>query len=253
MPFSLPAASTEYGFRVTPGGAHVGKTMMLTEVRLLFAASAPDADYAELRRLVLEDNVLLKATVSNRKEVIKRLTELYGLRRELVTYRSLRNLWQAAAEDQPLLALLCALARDTILRATADPVLSEPVGGVVEPAAFAVSVEACFPERYSLKTKLSISRNAAASWTQAGHLTGAAPKVRAKVTAGPASAAYALLLGHLCGARGGGLFETEWVRVLDATPSGLDGLAFAASRRGWVDYRRVGNVVEVGFSHLMGK
>ena len=227
--------------------------MMLPDVRLLFAASPSDADYTELRRLVLEDNVLLKATVSNRNEVFTRLSDLYGLRQELLVYRALRILWQAGEKEQPLLAVLCALARDTILQATAEPVLEQSVGAIVAPVTLAASIESDFPDRYTPKTKLSASQNSAASWAQAGHLVGKVTKVRTRVTAGPASTAYALLLGHLCGARGAVLFETEWVRVLDTALGGLDSLAFAASQRGWVDYRRIGNVVEIGFTHLMGK
>ena len=253
MPFFVPVSATEYGLRTKPGGAHVSKTMMLPEVCLLFAASLPDADYTELRNLVIQDNVLLKATISNRKEVFGRLMDLYGLRQELLIYRALRTLWQAGEQEQPLLAVLCALARDTILQATAEQVLGQPEGAVVSPLTLAASIEATFPDRYTPKTILSMSQNTAASWAQSGHLVGKLPKVRTRVTAGPASTAYALLLGHLCGVRGAALFETEWVRVLDTAPGGLDSLAFAASQRGWVDYRRIGNVVEIGFRHFIGE
>ncbi len=247
----IPESAIEDGFRIKPGGAHSSKTMMLPEARRLFAASAPEADYAEIRRLVLEENVLLKDTVSNREEVLQRLGELYGLRREIRLYRALRALWSTRERDQPLLALLCALARDTILRATAPVIMEQPEGVVVAPALLAAAIDAAFPERYSSKTRLSMSQNAAATWAQSGHLVGKVPKVRARVTAGPAAAAYALLLGYLCGARGALLFETCWMRALDAAPSGLDSLAFAASQRGWIDYRRIGNVVEISFSQLM--
>jgi hypothetical protein len=251
MLFSIPESAIEYGFRTKPGGAHVGKTMMLSDLRLLFAASPAHAGYIDLSRLVHEENVLLKATVSNRHEVFKRLSELYCLRQEFLIYRALRTLWLVGEQDRPLLAILCALARDTILRATAQPVLEQPMGTIVSPSLLASSIEAAFPDRYTPKTKLSISQNTAASWAQSGHLAGKTPKVRARATAGPAAAAYALLLGHLCGARGVFLFETEWARVLDTAPGELDSLAFAASQRGWIDYRRIGNVVEVGFANLV--
>ena len=68
-----------------------------------------------------------------------------------------------------------------------------------------------------------------------------------------AATAYALLLGHLCGVRGSFLFETGWADVLDAAPGQLDCLAVAASQRGWIDYRRLGSVVEIGFSRLLGE
>lgn len=251
MPFSIPPSAAPYGIRIKPGGAHGSRTMMLPDARRLFAASAPDADADELRRLVLEENVLLKGTLSNRKDTLSRLGELYGLRPEIVLYRALRLLWGTGEGEQPFLALLCALARDTILRSTAAVVLAQPEGVIVTSRLLAEAIETAFPDRYSPKTRLSMSQNAAASWAQAGHLAGKHPKTRVRVTAGPAATAYALLLGHLCGVRGAFLLETGWARVLDAAPGQLDLLAVAASQRGWIDYRRVGAVVEIGFSQLL--
>ncbi len=253
MTFSVPTTATEYGFRLQPGGAHGSKTMMLPDARLLFAASTPEADFDELQRLVQEENVLLKGTLANRKDTFNRLSQLYGLRQELPLYRALRLLWVTGEQEQPLLALLCALARDTILRSTTSAVLGQPEGVIVPSALLAEAIETAFPERYTPKTKRSMSQNTAASWAQAGHLAGKFPKIRTHVSAGPASAAYALLLGHLCGVRGPYLFETGWGCVLDTTPGNLDSLAVAASQRGWVDYRRIGNVVEIGFSALLAE
>jgi hypothetical protein len=251
MTFLIPESATEYGFRLKPGGAHGSKSMMLLEARLLFAASTPDTDYSELRRLAIDDNVVLKNTLSNREDVLNRLGDLYGLRQELRLYRTLRTLWDTAEQDQPLLAILCALARDPLLRATADAVLDQPIGVVVPTTSLETAIEVAFPQKYSPKTRLSVSQNTGASWAQAGHLVGKVGKVRNSVNAGPAAAAYALLLGHLCGVRGALLYETGWAAVLDTPPGALDGLAFAASQRGWVDYRRIGSVVEIGFSYLM--
>lgn len=64
----------------------------------------------------------------------------------------------------------------------------------------------------------------------------------------PAAGGYALFLGYLSGARGNGLFTTLWARLLDIPPARAHDLAFEASRRGWIDYRRAGDVVDVGFS-----
>ena len=113
------------------------------------------------------------------------------------------------------------------------------------------ALEAASPEHYSAKTKLSISQNTAASWAQAGVLSATVRKVRRRPLAGPATATYALLLGFLCGARGTLLLETTWAKVLDTAPDGLDNLAKAAAQSGWIDYRRLGNVADIGFSYLL--
>jgi hypothetical protein len=115
----------------------------------------------------------------------------------------------------------------------------------------AAALESAFPERYGAKTLLSISQNTTASWAQAGFVTTTLRKVRRRPVAGPASAAYALLFGYLCGGRGTLLLETSWVQVLDVASGGIDSLAVAAAQRGWIDYRRLGNVADIGFSYLL--
>jgi len=225
--------------------------MMLREARLLFAASRPETSFDELKRLVLDENVLLKDTFSNREDVFQRLGDLYGLRTEIPLYRALRSLWDASEQEQPLLALLCALARDPLLRSTALIVLEQPDGASVTAAMLESALVAAFPERYAATTRLSISQNTTASWVQAGYLSGMQHKVRRRPVAGPATVAYALLLGFLCETRGTLLLETTWASLLDLPPGGIDSLAVAAAQRGWIDYRRLGSVADISFSYLL--
>jgi hypothetical protein len=65
--------AARFGFANSPVGTHSSKTMMLRDLSLLLDASPEDASYAELRRLAVEENVILKSTLSNRKEVFSRL------------------------------------------------------------------------------------------------------------------------------------------------------------------------------------
>jgi hypothetical protein len=247
----IPETALRYGLVIAPVGTHTSKTMMLTELSRLLAASAPEADYPELRRLVVEDNVCLKATVVTRKDTFRRLAQLYALRREKVVYRALRDLWPTSDEEQPIIALLCALARDPLLRATAPIVLGATEGETVTPQMLEASIEATYPGRYSPVVRASTGRNTISSWAQSGHLVGHLKKTRVGLRPGPAATAYALLLGYLCGERGVALLDTFWAQALDSTPTALDGLAFAAHQRGWLDYRRIGSVAEIDFRFLL--
>ena len=65
--------------------------------------------------------------------------------------------------------------------------------------------------------------------------------------------AYALFLGHLCGERGDGLFNSFWTQLLDNPQHVLRGQAVQASQQGWLEYRNVGNVTEISFHYLMRK
>ena len=78
------------------------------------------------RTAIVEDNVLLKNTVATRKESFRRLRELYALDEETLLFRALRDLWEEDEEGQALLSLLCSTARDSILRGTAEFILSLP-------------------------------------------------------------------------------------------------------------------------------
>ncbi len=249
--FLAPASALAAGFENEPRGAHTSRTMMLTELRSLLAACPQDAPPSRYRDAVVDENVLLKKTVATRRVSFSRLRELYSLDHDTILFRALRDLWDGDVMAQPLLALLCASARDPLLRATADTVLSVPRGNRVAWQSLSKAVDEHFPRRYNPTTLDAIGQHAASSWLQSGHLRGKLEKIRSQADSKPSSVAYALLLGHLCGTRGEGLFQTVWSRLLDAPPHALHEQAAAASQRGWIDYRRSGNVTEVRFSYLL--
>ena len=231
-------------------GTLISRTIMLAELRLLLAACSPTATRDEYRIAVIKENALLKPTASTRAKSFEQLRQLYILDAQNVLFRSLRQLWDSE-ESQPQLALLCAVARDPFLRTTAELIVEVPVGRAVTTQALMDRVSESFPGRLNPATLAATGRNIASSWQQSGHLTGKLHKVRAQSGSGPAAAAYALMLGYLCGERGTGLFATLWARLIDAPPSVLDAQAFAAAQRGWLDYRRIGEIADIGFSSLL--
>ena len=117
MSLQIPTSANEIGFVDEPVGAHSSRTMMLTELRLLLSACQPSAILEEYRSAIIDENTLLKKTVSTRKASFRWLQELYALNRKILIFRSLRDLWDEDIGAQPLLALLSAIARDVLLRA----------------------------------------------------------------------------------------------------------------------------------------
>jgi len=240
------------GFVTDPVGPHASRTMLLADLRLLFSTCPPDATLADYRAAVVDENILMKSTMGNRRITFWRLCDFYALDPEVLLFRALRVLWDADEAGQPLLALLCVAARDPVFRATTELVLNVPPGVVLLPQAMEAVVQRAFPGRYGPKSLKSIGQHVLGSWQQGGHLAGKMLKRRAKAHATPGATAYALLLGYVCGARGLRLFETLWARLLDTSPAELDALAFAAAQRGWLDYRRIGDVVQIEFPALIG-
>ena len=92
-----------------------------------------------------------------------------------------------------------------------------------------------------------IARNAAASWTQSGHLTGHSTKLRSTIEATPAALCLALLVGNAEHRSGEDLFSSPWCRLLDLTPERARQVAVQAHREGLLDFKAIGSVVEVSF------
>jgi hypothetical protein len=231
---------------------HMSRTLMLEDLKRLFDAVPADASLEAYHRVVLEENVLLKPTAATRARSLQYLRRLYGLERSFILFGPLRQLWAQDVAARPLLALLTALVQDELFRSSAEFMVALPVGTVTSATALSVVVSTDHNAPLSKITLESVGQRTAASWTQSGHLTGPQTRrVRSRVQATPGSVAYAMLIGYLQGVRGLMLFETIWARLLDAQPAELDALAFAASQRGWLEYRRIGDVAEFGFAGLL--
>lgn len=235
------------------GGATTSHTVLVPALRALLDAVDRGADSLAYSTAVLERNVLGKQTAESRRRTLRYLRELYLLKPDSVLFRALRDLWNDDPAGQPLLAGLCALARDPVFRASAAPVLASNPGDRVLSAELAEAVEEEFPTAYSDSTLAKIGRNTLSSWEQTGHLEAVArtEKVRGRATCTPSALAYALLLGHLEGIRGEPLFDTIWARVLDQPRHHLFDLAAVASQRSLIDFRHSGGITEVGFGELL--
>ena len=239
------------GFRWGKKGTHTSRTIMFDELQTLLAHCQPDASPNDYATAVIENNCLGKRTVATRKLSLQRLSELYALDANVLLFRNMRNFSYADRSGQTILALLLALARDPLLRVTAPPVLRMRPGEELVRQPLIDALNRAVGSRLSESTLDKVVRNAASSWTQSGHLKGRNRKLRQRVTPTAASAAYALLLGHLTGTRGSALFETMWTQVLDAPPDELVNLATDARRLGFLDMSQSGGVVEVAFTRLL--
>ncbi|ODU42545.1 hypothetical protein [uncultured Aquimonas sp.] len=242
---------TQLGFKTTAGGAHAARTMMLQELTELLAATALDDRPDQLRAAVVEANVLGKRSVSTRRLTWSHLVDLYGMSPDLLLFRALTWFWRLDPNGHPLMALSAALARDGLLADIAPFVLEFPQGAKVAREAVEAKLEELHPQRFSPATLKSVAQNINSSLTQSGHLHGRASKTRVCATATAGSVALALLLGYASGARGLELFRTRYMAVQDVPLSRAMELAEEATRKGWLDLKRVADVVEVAFPRII--
>ena len=244
-------AASKWGFRTGEVGTHTSRTIMLSELTQLFDAIPAEGSREDYARAVTEDNCLGKRTAANRRISLQHLRELYALDRQVLLFHALRKIWVRDSRDHALLALLLALARDPLLRATASPVLTTPVGHEFARQPMKDALSEVVGDRLNSDILDKAVRNAASSWTQSGHLQGRGRKNRRQIEATPAATAYALLLGFATGRRGGPLFDTPWCAILDTGPGELIELARAAKQLGLLDLKQAGSILDISFPALL--
>lgn len=235
------------------GGASTSHTIVVGALAALLDAVPAGATEPEYQDAALSRNVLGKQTEGARRRTYRYLKELYELRPDAVLFRALRDLWDDDQEARPLLAGVCALARDPVFRASSTAIIGSAPGDALTSRELADAVGEHFPTSYRESTLAKIGRNVFSSWEQTGHLAESrrTTKIRKRATCRPANVAYALMLGYIQGVRGRALFETLWAKVLDQPTSHLFDLAFGASQRGLLEFRHGGGLVEVSFHGLL--
>ena len=247
MTTPAPTTRERLGFRDGDRGTHSSRTLMLSDLEQILAVTSPEAGIAEFRLVVVDDNVLGKRTATTREHTVRKLKALYGLDPQIPVYRVMRRIWADDAEGRPLLALLCAVARDPLLRASVDVVLDAPVGSEVTHAQIAATVRPSF----SASTRDAIVSHIVSTWVMSGFLSGTTRKTRTRAQATAGSAAYALTLGYLEGSQGRLLLSTAWMRLLDRGPAEVLALVQQAGRRGWIEYRGAGDIIEIRVDALI--
>ena len=111
---------SRFGFSFRRGSTHTSRTMMLEELRtLLTYIDNPEADKSEYLKAINDENCLGKRSGKTRILSYQHLVDLYSLDRSNVLFRSLLYFWNRDTMGQPLLALLCTYARDSVFRFTA--------------------------------------------------------------------------------------------------------------------------------------
>ena len=243
----------KFGFKFNKRSVHTGRTLMLEELTKLIEAAPFASNVNDYNEAIIDQNCLLKRSSSSREITAKFLTELYSLDPTLCIFRTLLFFWNRDEEGRPLLALLCAICRDRVLKQSFKEIKSLELNAKVQKKVMEELIDEMEPNRFSESTLQSMTRNILSSWTKSGHLNGRSEKIRIQAKATPATVAYAIYLGYLTGERGPALFETEYMNINDCSKDTAIELAENASARGWIVFKRIGNVMEISLPNLITK
>jgi len=161
-----------------------------------------------------------------------------------------RQWWEFSEEAQPILALQLAVARDPILRNSANIILPLQVGEHLPRETVEQHLAHDDPDRYSPASLKSFAQNINGTWTQASYLEGKTKKYRAQPKATYVNIAYALFLAHCHGLSGQRMFDSFWCQMLSQDKKHLFELAHRASLQDLINFKQISEVIEVTFPNI---
>lgn len=241
----------ETGFNYKSAGAHTSRSLMTHDLEtVLKYVTEPVANFDKYNTAIIDENCLGKESLKNRTITVRHLRQLYCLDAAFPIWTALRYLYEKDNDSINLLALLCALGRDELLRAYQPFLLSKEYGVVITRSETEEFYDETYPGRFSPAMLKSMAQNINGSYTLTGHLIGRVKKVRSRPKATTASVVYAVYLGALQGTRGLSLLTTDFVKILELnTGEAIEHLQIA-SQKGWVNLKYMGEVIEVNFPHF---
>jgi hypothetical protein len=231
-------------------GVISSRSVMLPELSALLAVAPRDADAQTYRRLAVEEDALHKASAANRLKTFNKLKLLYSLNSAVPIFREFRRLGLLFPAELPAMAGALAFAREPLLRACADMVLSTPVSTPLTRARFEAWVRDHAAGRFSQTMYRSFSHNLYASFFQIGYLGDAVAKcrLRQRLDARPASVAYAAFLDWLSGLNGLSLLQGSFSRTLELAKGDHLAMLTAAGQLGLMRVANSGGVLHLDFA-----
>ena len=244
---------SRFGFVCSPATMLRCTFMLDNLTNLLSIVEDVGAKRQDYRHAIVDENCLGKHSYASRTHTFQNLVRFYALSPSFVLFRALRYFWKRvpAAPARALLAMQCASARDPFLGEVTPFIERLQVGEIASRRALETVICQLYPGRFSKTTLVAMGSRIFSTWIKAGYLSGETRKVRSYAPAAAANVSYALLLGYLQGARGEMLFATNFMKLLDCPVDEALKLAATASQKGWIVFKRVGNVIEVLFPLLV--
>lgn len=242
------------GFNFKPGSVLTKRTIMLNELQMTFDfIDNLDATEDLYQAAIVDENCTRKKSANTRKYTYSYLKSLYVLDPEVFLFKAFLYFWERDVVGRPILAFLLAYSRDSLLRKISSFIYTVEEFHTPSKEKLEDYIESAFPDRFSPVMKASLGRNLLSAWTQAGFIEGRVKKKRTKAIATPGSVAYALLLSYITGNRGQNLFNTDFLKFVDCSTDKAIELAEEASLKGWLVFKKVGNVIEVLFPNLISR
>jgi hypothetical protein len=224
--------------------------MMYAELEKVMAYSLEGDQFLES----LRQNVTGKKSNSGAEKTAGFLKRLYGFDILYPPFAAFKYFWKVSDQrEQPLLALVYAVAHDDLLAESVQVLQSLKPGEKAAIELFEAVIEKGHPNQYSANTLTSMAQNIASSWKQAGFIQGKTKNLRIHREVTYLVACFAFLLAYLQGSRGDFIWGSRAVTCLCLYESKLRDLAIECAKRDLMQYQYAGSVTAINFTHLLHK
>ena len=223
--------------------------MMFLEIDSLFSylgnvSFKPD----DVKKAIVVENCLSKKSQNNREITYRNLHVLYILDSSSFLFRAFQYYWWKDENARRLLAFLVCYKTDPMVSIVTQSILEFQENKPVPIEHTKEQIKNRLSSKLTDTTLLSLTQNLRSTLTQTGHLSGKQKKIRTRPNLSSGAVCFSLLLGYLEGVRGELLFQTDYMKAIECSPERGYNFAFEASSKGWIDFKKAGNVVDVRFS-----
>lgn len=251
---SLPSLSSQpIAARMAAAGSR------RAEFEALLHAAPSNATPAQLRALVLDENVTGKRTAASRDKVWRQLKQNYALDPAVPEYQALLDsvTTTTAPSDRGLLFFLMLARNDRLFRDVTLECVSPHLSRIGTPIP-AGDVQVVLDRivgtkrQWSEETRVTARQHILSALKDFGVLQGGTRKKTARLYPGAAVTLFAAWLAHLEGLSPRQTLESAWFRLLGADAEGAWDLLHAAAGAGVLRCRRQAEVIEIELPPLSG-
>ena len=240
--------------RVTARLAGAGS--LRAELAAVLDAAQPSEPAAEVRRLILEENIAGKRSATARMWAWKRLKLRYALDSpDSVEYQAFRGAYDRAtsASDRGLIVGLMLARTDRLYRDMTLALISPYVqagGRDLRPVDVAIAVDELRRAHeldWSKESLRSVANHLISSWRDVGLIRPGRGISVAQVRPGPAAASFAAALSKAEGLTDRGVLRSTWFVLLGADEARASDLLREAAASGLLTFKFQADVVEIRF------
>jgi hypothetical protein len=242
------------GFNYEKGTALINRNLSLVDLStcMQYFGEAGETDFIKLKKAIIEDNLLGKETISNRRDIIEKLRLFYALDASFPIFSFFQTMWVRNPNSRPLLAFQLAQARDRFLYKLHFLIESFTAEQQIQTKTVLNLLPDTWKSSYSENSINAMAKHLVSAWSEAGFLLKGSKKYRVMPEVFPENICYAIFLCKMQEISGEQIFNSVWLRSLLLDRQAIINLGIIANQKGIIEFQMSSNLLRIKFPELAG-